>query len=113
MRAVLSCCCPVRSRAGCLGDPLVPALPRTANVLSLNHSLRHLRRTRGLEANAREDQGPEPVARRDRPERRPAGQPVTFGWAPSPSHALTLDRGERKPARRPEVTVVVRVEIKF
>ena len=51
---VLSCCClGALASPGCLGDPLVPALPRTVTpVLGLNHSLRHLRRTRGLEANA-------------------------------------------------------------
>ena len=54
---VLSCCClGALASPGCLGDPLVPALPRTVTpVLGLNHSLRHLRRTRGLEANARDE----------------------------------------------------------
>ena len=118
---VLSCCC-LGSLAspGCLGDPLVPALPRTVTpVLGLNHSLRHLRRTRGLEANARAK-----IKDRSRwlgainRNGAPRAQPVTFGWAlfaPYYPCPWTLDReDERKPLRDgPKWTVVVRVEIKF
>ena len=118
---VLSCCClGALASPGCLGDPLVPALPRTVTpVLGLNHSLRHLRRTHGLEANARAK-----IKDRSRwlgainRNGAPRAQPVTFGWAlfapyfPCP---WTLDReDERKPLRDgPKWTVVVRVEIKF
>ncbi len=95
-------------------------MPRTVTpVLGLNHSLRHLRRTRGLEANARAK-----IKDRSRwlgainRNGAPRAQPVTFGWAlfapyfPCP---WTLDReDERKPLRDgPKWTVVVRVEIKF
>ena len=118
---VLSCCClGALASPGCLGDPLVPALPRTVTpVLGLNHSLRHLRRTRGLEANARAK-----IKDRSRwlgainRNGAPRAQPVTFGWAlfaPYYPCPWTLDReDERKPLRDgPKWTVVVRVEIKF
>ena len=116
---VLSCCClGALASPGCLGDPLVPALPRTVTpVLGLNHSLRHLRRTRGLEANARAK-----IKDRSRwlgainRNGAPRAQPVTFGWAlfapyfPCP---WTLDREPAQALRDgPKWTVVVR-GIKF
>ena len=108
---VLSCCClGALASPGCLGDPLVPALPRTVTpVLGLNHSLRHLRRTRGLEANARAK-----IKDRSRwlgainRNGAPRAQPVTFGWAlfapyyPCPWTLAPRGRAQA-PARRPEV----------